>query len=89
MLCKRGEILARAYLRSRASFESARGEGPIENVSLQRRLMNAAMQKIDVHLRTCRVCDLREFRSAELLEREFGSLAHTRPIKPFSVHNRE
>ena len=70
MLCNSGEILARAYLRSRASFESARDEGPNENVSLQKRLMNAARQKIEVHARTCRVCDLGAIRSAELRERD-------------------
>jgi hypothetical protein len=68
MLCNKGEILGRAYMRSRASFESARDEGLNENVSLQRHLMNAARQKIDVHARTCKVCDLRAISSAELLD---------------------
>ena len=70
MLCDIGEILARTYLRSRASFESARDQGPNENVSLQRHLMNAAKQKAEVHARTCKVCDLGAIRSAELRERD-------------------
>ena len=69
MLCHIGEILASAYLRSRASFESARDKGPNENVALQRRLMNAAKQKAEVHARTCKSCDVAGIRSAELRER--------------------
>jgi hypothetical protein len=69
MLCNIGEILARAYLGSRASFESVRDKGPSENVPLQRRLMNAAKQKVDVHARTCKVCDVGAIRSVEIRER--------------------
>src|ERR1700760_1100291 len=64
MLCNVGEVLARAYLRSRASFESARDRKPIENVPIQRRHMNAAKQKADVHARTCKICDAASIRSA-------------------------
>ena len=70
MLCNMGEILGRAYLRSRASFESARDEGPNENVSLQRRRMNAAKQKVEVHARTCKACGVTGIRSAGLRERD-------------------
>ena len=69
MLCNTGEILAKAYLRSRASFESARDKGPNENVAFQRRLMNAAKQKAEVHARTCIVCDVPGIRFAKLRER--------------------
>ena len=73
MLCNVGEILARAYLRSRASFQSARDREPIENVAIQRRNMNVAKQKADVHARTCKICDAGVYDS--LLN--FGSMSFT------------
>ena len=71
MLCNMGEILARAYVRSRASFEDARDKGPNENVSLQRRLMNAASKRPMCTLGPAKcVCDVAGIKSAELRERD-------------------